>query len=132
MRDPPQLLPLRCPLSERCGVGGHRGANELLEGCHVELLPFAEVDRPPRAPVKAGVEELLRVLDGGTAKERELHDLLVGLTRADATVMGPDGDAPPLPLLLDVGVSIVNELADVGERRSSPVRKLLDALGDVC
>ena len=87
----PGLLLLGCPLSACCGVGRHRGADELLEGSFVDLLPFAEVDRTPRVPFQAGIEELLRVLDGGSAEEGELHDLLVRFPRADAAVMGPDG-----------------------------------------
>src|SRR5437773_1376614 len=71
-------------LSARCGVGRHGGADQSLEGSLVDLLPFAEVDRTPRAPFQAGIEELLRVLDGGSAKEGELHDLLVRFSRADA------------------------------------------------
>src|SRR5213076_3238171 len=100
----PGLLLLRCPLSERCGVGRHRGADELLEGSCVDLLAFAEVDRTPGVAFQAGIEELLRVLDGGSAKEGELHDLLVRLPRADAAVMGPDRGSGgfwllPFPLL---------------------------------
>src|SRR5271170_7372170 len=87
------LLLLGCPLSARCGVGRHRGADELLEGSFVDLLPFAQVDRTPRVPFQAGIEELLRVFDGGSAGEGELHDLLVRLPCADDAVIGPDGDA---------------------------------------
>src|SRR6202162_2931723 len=85
------LLLLGCPLNARCGVGRHRGADELFEGGFVDLLPFAEVDRSPRVPFQAGIEELFRVFDGGSAKEGELHDLLVRSPCADAAVMGPDG-----------------------------------------
>ena len=126
-------------MSARCGVGRHRGADELLEGSFVDLLPFAEVDRTPRVPFQAGIEELLRVFDGGSAKEGELHDLLVRFPRADAPVMGPDGGSGgfwllPFPLLLDVGVGIVDELTDMSEGLSSPIPlflQLLNQLGDV-
>ncbi len=50
------LLLLGCPLSPRCGVGRHRGADELLEGSFVDILLFAKVDRTPRVPFQAGVE----------------------------------------------------------------------------
>jgi hypothetical protein len=42
-----------------CSVGRHRGADELLKGSFVDLLPLAEVDRTPRVPFQAGIEELL-------------------------------------------------------------------------
>ncbi len=117
-------------------VGRHRGADELLEGSFVDLLPFAEVDRTPRVAFQAGIEELRRVLDGGAAKEGELHDLLVRLPSADAAVMGPDRGSGgfwllPFPLLLDVGVGIVDELTDMSEGLSSPIPQLLNPLGDV-
>src|SRR5271163_1293775 len=84
------LLLLGCPLSARCGVGRHRGADQFLEGCFVDRLPFAQVDRPPRVPFQAGIEELLRVFDRGAASEGELHDLLVRFPSADDAVMRPD------------------------------------------
>ena len=124
------------PLRARCGVGRDRGADELLEGGFVDLLPFAEVDRAPRVPFEAGIEELLRVLEGGSASESELHDLLVRFPGADDAVMGPDGGSGrrglrPFPLLLDVGIGVVDELTDMSERLSSPIPELLNSLGDV-
>jgi hypothetical protein len=49
--------------------------------------PFAQVDRTPRVPFQAGIEELLRVFDGGSAGKGELHDLLVRFPCADDAVM---------------------------------------------
>ena len=119
-------------MSERCGVGRHRGADELLEGGFVDRLPFAEVDRTPRVPFQAGIEELLRILDGGSAKEGELHDLLVRFPCADAAVMGPDGGSGrfwllPFPLLLDLGVGIVDELSNMSEGLPSPIPQLFES-----
>src|SRR5271167_488254 len=88
----------------------HGGADELLEGSFVDLLPVAEVDRTPHIPFQAGIEELLRVFDGGSASKGELHDLLVRLPGADDAVMRPDRGTPPFPLLLDTGVGIVDKL----------------------
>src|SRR2546430_12533378 len=85
----------------------------------------------PRVPFQAGIEELLRVFDGGSAKEGELHDLLVRFPCADAAVMGPDGGSHPFPLLLDVGVGIMDELTDMSEGLSSPIPQRSNPLGDV-
>src|ERR1700733_7843062 len=52
----PGLLLLGRPLSARCGVGCHRGADELLEGGFIDLLPSTEVNRTPRVPFQAGIE----------------------------------------------------------------------------
>src|SRR5262249_35069067 len=118
-------------LSARCGVGSHRGADESLEGSVVDLLSFAEVDRAPRVPVQAGIEELSRVLDGGSASEGKLHDLFVRFPCADDAVMRPDRDSPPFPLLLDVGVGIVDNFADMSESLTSPIPQFFNPLGDV-
>ncbi len=120
----------------RCGVGRHRGADELLEGNFVDLLPFAQVDRTARVPFQAGIEELLQVFDRGSASEGEFHNLLVRFPCADDAVMGPDGGSwvlrlYPFPLLLNIGVGIVDELTDMSEGLSSPIPQLLNPLGDV-
>jgi hypothetical protein len=125
------LLLLRSSLSAYGGVGGYRGADELFESGFVDLLAFAEVDRTARVPLEAGVEQLLRVFERGSAEKGELHDLLVRFPGADAAVMVPNGGSPPFPLLLDVGVGIVDELTDVSEGGSSPIAKLSNPLGDV-
>src|SRR5438046_2302172 len=118
------------------GVGGHRGPDQCLEGGLVELLAFADVDGSARIPLETGVEQLLGVLEGGASEEGELHDLLVRLPRTDAAVMGPDRSPrtrvlDPFPFLLDLGVRVVDELANPGERLAPPVPQLLDPLRDV-
>ena len=50
--------------------------------------------------------------------------------------MGPDGGSwvlrlYPFPLLLNIGVGIVDELTDMSEGLSSPIPQLLNPLGDV-
>jgi hypothetical protein len=50
-----------------------------------------EVDRVPYAPIQAGIQELLRVFDGGSTKEGEFNNQLVGFLGADNAVMGVDG-----------------------------------------
>src|SRR5277367_3239197 len=120
------------PLSAHYGVGRHRGADELLEGSFVDLLPFAEVDRTPHVPFQAGIEELLRVCKGGSASEGELYNLLIRFPCADDALMRPDGGSPPFPLLQDVGVGIVDELTEMSEGLPAPVPKFLDLLVDEC
>ena len=39
----------------------------MLEGSFGDVLPFVEIDRTPRVPFQAGIEELLQVFDGGFA-----------------------------------------------------------------
>ena len=83
----PGLFLPRCPLSECGGVSRDCLTYEFLEGSFVDLLPVAEVDRTPRVPFQTGIEKLLRVFERGPAKERELHDLFVRFSCADAAVM---------------------------------------------
>src|SRR5258708_14849063 len=78
-----------CPLREGGGVGRYRGADELLEGGFVDLLRFANVDRTPRVPFQAGIEEFLAVLHGGSPREGELHNLLLRFPRADDPLLRP-------------------------------------------
>jgi hypothetical protein len=58
-RDRP--LP-HCPSSKRCSIGRHGGPDELPEGSCRDLLAFAQVDRTPRVPFQAGIEEILQRL----------------------------------------------------------------------
>ena len=127
----PGLLLLGRPLRKHSGVSRHRSADELLERSLINLLPLVDVDRTPRVSFQAGIEERFRVFDGGAASECELHDLLVRFPCADDAVMGPDGGSHPFPLLLDVGVRIVDELTDMSEGLSSPIPQILNPLGDV-
>src|SRR5438874_10963348 len=113
------------------GIGGHRGPDQFLEGGLVELLACANVDGSARVPLETGVEQLPGVLEGGASEEGELHDLLVRLPRTDAAVMGPDRSPHPFPFLLDLGVRVVDDLANPGERLAPPVPQLLDPLCDV-
>ncbi len=120
-------------LSAGCGIGRHCGVDELFEGSFVDLFTFVEVDRTTRVPFQARIEDLLRVLEGGPAEEGELHHLLVRFASADTAIMGPDGGSRvrrlfPFPLLLDVGVGVVDELTKMGE--SSPLSNP-PALGSV-
>jgi hypothetical protein len=85
-----------------CGLGA---PYRLPTWREADRLAFAEIDRSPRVPLQAGIEEHLRIL--GSASEGELHDLLVRFPPADDPVMGPDRDSPPFPLL-DVGVGVVD------------------------
>jgi hypothetical protein len=52
-----------------------------------------EVDRVPYATIQAGIEELLRVFDGGSTKQAEFNNQLVGFPNSDNAVMGVDGDS---------------------------------------
>src|SRR5258707_15676462 len=81
------------------------------------MAPFLLRPRPstPRVPFQAGIEEFLWVLDGGSPRESELHNLLVRFPGADDAVMGPDRRSHRFPLLLNVGVGIVDELPDIAK-----------------
>ena len=123
-----RLRLLGLPLSVRCEVGCHGGADQLLEGGLVHLLPFAEVDRTPRIPLEARIEEL-RVFDGSSRKKVSFTTCLY-----DSPVQTPppwdQTGTPrgcrllPFPLLFDVWVGIVDQPADTSEVLSSPIRKL--------
>src|SRR5207244_5591065 len=67
--------------------------------------------------------------------EVQLHDVLVRLARADDAVVRPDRSARtlrfrPLPLLDDVRVCFLDELAHPAERFPAPVPELCDSFRD--
>jgi len=45
--------------------------------------------------------------------------------------MRPDGNAPPFPLLLDIGIGVMDELTDDSEGLAPPVSQFLNPPGDV-
>src|SRR5947199_10471452 len=75
-------------------VEGDRLANERLEGGLVNFFSFVDVDRAACVSVETRVEETGRILQRRALKERQLHDVLVGLACAYQSVVGPDRDAP--------------------------------------
>src|SRR5690349_4851548 len=77
-------------------VQGDGGTNEFLERGLVNLVSFMDVDGAADVAVKAGVEKTRRVLQRSALEKGELHDLLVGLAGADASVVRPDRSSPPL------------------------------------
>src|SRR5215470_2421851 len=120
---------LRSPwpcLSAGCIEGG-RGTDERLECARVDLLPLTDVNRAPYVPVEARVEELGRVLQGGSLGEGQLHYRLVRLAGADDPVVRPYGSAHPLPLLHDVRICLFDELAHPAQGLSAPVPELGDS-----
>src|SRR5882724_4221276 len=111
-------------------VEGDRLANERLEGGLVNFLSFVDVDRAACVSVETGVEETGRILQGRPLSEDKLHDTLVGFARADNTVVRPDRSAPPLPLLDNVRVCFLDELAHSAEGFPAPVPEFDDSFRD--
>ncbi len=128
---------LFCALCEHCGIGCNRGADELFEGGFVYLFSFVDINRAAHIAFQAGIEELCGILEGRSAGEGELDDLLVGFTGADDAVVREDGRSRigclgPLPLFFDGGIGFVNELAEAVQGHATPVVKMLDLRVDVC
>lgn len=98
---------------------GHRGLHERPERDRVNLLPFVDVDRPPRVAFQAGIEEARWVRDPCSPGERELHDLLVRFPGADNPVVRPDRNHP-LPLLGHLGVGFQDQRPHAGQSLPAP------------
>src|SRR6202795_4214099 len=92
-------------------VEGGRLANERLERGLVNLFSFVDVDRAAYVSVETSVEETGRILQRRALGEGKLHGLLVGFACADDAVVRPNRSAHPLPLLDDVRVCFLDELA---------------------
>src|SRR3989441_5819865 len=110
-------------------VEGDRLANERLEGGRVNLFSFVDVDRAAYVSLETRVEETGRILQRRALGEGKLHDTLVGFAGADDAVVGPNRVAP-LPLLDDVRVCLLDELAHAAEGFPAPVPEFGDSLRD--
>src|SRR6266567_2969929 len=111
-------------------VEGDRLANERLEGGLVNFFSFVDVDRAACVSLETRVEETGRILQRRALGEGKLHDILVGFASADDAVVRPDRSAHPLPLLDDVRVCFLDELAHSAEGFSAPVPELGDSFRD--
>src|SRR5436853_1640813 len=111
-------------------VEGDRLANERLEGGLVNFFSFADVDRAAYVSLETRVEETGRILQRRALGEGKLHDILVGFASADDAVVRPNRSAHPLPLLDDVRVCFLDELAHPAEGFPAPVPELGDSFRD--
>src|SRR5258708_1276556 len=110
-------------------VARDRLAHQRLEGGPVHLLSLVDVDRSAHVAVEARVEETRRILERRTLGEGQLHVILVGFARANDAVVRPHRSAP-LPLLDNVRVGLLDELAHSAEGVPAPVAELGDSLRD--
>src|SRR3981081_3311787 len=85
-----------------------------------------DIDSAPDVAFKAGVEQSLGIPKRSALGESQLHDALVRLAGADNSIVRPNRNASPLPLLDHLRVSLFDESADMGERLASPVVQFLD------
>ena len=74
------LLDFDLLLLERFSATAAR--NKILQRRLIHLLTFVDIDRTPDIPVKAGVEQTGRILQRSSLGKRQLHDILVRLSRA--------------------------------------------------
>src|SRR5208283_6139289 len=111
-------------------VEGDRLANERLERGLVNFFSFVDVDRAACVSVETRVEETGRILERRALGEGELHDLLVRFASADDAVVRPNRSAHPLPLLDDLRVCVLDELAHSAEGFPAPVPEFGDSFRD--
>src|SRR5205809_3007206 len=111
-------------------VEGDRLANERLEGGLVNFFSFVDVDRAAYVSVETRVEETGRILQRRALGEGKLHDILVGFASADDAVVRPNRSAHPLPLLDDVRVCFLDELAHPAEGFPAPVPEFGNSFRD--
>src|SRR5882672_140158 len=111
------------------GVEGDGLANERLEGRLVNFFSFVDVDRAACVSVETRVEETGRIFERRAPGEGKLHDILVGLAGADDAVVRPHR-ITPLPLLDDVRVCFLDELAHSAEGFPAPVTEFSESFRD--
>src|SRR5205807_1489643 len=88
-----------------------------------------DVDRAAYVSLETRVEETGGILQRGALGEGKLHDTLVGFASADDAVVRPNRVAP-LPLLDDVRVCLLDELAHSAEGFPAPVPEFGDSFRD--
>src|SRR5207245_96173 len=96
----------------------------------VNFFSFVDVDRAAYVSVETRVEETRRILQRRALGEGKLHDTLVGFAGADDAVVRPNRSAHPLPLLDDVRVCFLDELAHSAEGFPAPVPEFGDSFRD--
>src|ERR1700730_16734002 len=116
-------------------VEGDRLANERCERGLVNFFSFGDVDRAAYVSVETRVEETGRILQRRALCEGKLHDILIGFAGADDATVRPNRGAgfgwfDPLPLLDDVRVCFLNELAHSAESFAAPVPEFGDSFRD--
>src|SRR5580658_11089896 len=119
-------LGLRLLRSFRLGgtVEVDRRANERFEGGLVDLFSLVDVDRAAYVALEARIEQTGWILQRRPLGERQLHERLVGFAGADDAVVRPDRRAHPLPLLDDVGVCFLDEIAHPSEGFPAPAAEI--------
>src|SRR5438094_9374766 len=111
------------------------GLHDRLERRFIELLVLRDIDRP-RLAQELRVEELRRVRTARARGEREPHPLLEGDPDTHLPVVRPDGRAQwvagplPLDILRNLGVRVVDELAELPEHRAAPIGRPRNQLID--
>src|SRR5438445_6828542 len=111
------------------------GLHDRLERLFIELLVLRDIDRP-RLAQELRVEGLLRVRKAVARAEREPHALLEDDPDTHHGVVRPDGRAQrvagPLPLhiLRNLGVRVVDDLAELRQHRAAPIGRLRNQLID--
>src|SRR5256714_12859982 len=111
-------------------VEGDRLPNERLEGGLVYFFSFVDVDRAAYISVETRVEETGRILQRRAIGEGKLHDMPVGFASADDAVVRPNRSAHPLPLLDNVRVCFLDDLAHSAEGVPAPVPEFGDSFRD--
>src|SRR3984957_19963123 len=111
-------------------VEGHRLEHECLEGGLVNFFSLVDVDRAAYVTVETRVEKTGRILKRRALGEGKLHDLLVRFGSADDAVVRENRSAHPLPLLDDVRVCFLDELAHSAEGFPAPVAEFGDSFRD--
>jgi uncharacterized protein YidB (DUF937 family) len=111
-------------------VEGHGVAHERHQRLFVDLLALVEVDRPPRVPFEARIEQARRIRQGCPLGECHLYDALVGLAGADDSVVRPHRNSSPFPLFDDVGIGLLDQGTEAAEQLTPPVVQLLDSRVD--
>jgi hypothetical protein len=96
-----------------------RSLDQGLERLSIEHLSLPDVDGATRVSLEAGVEEPPRVLQGGTTGEGQLDHLIVGLSRADDSSVGPYGHAQWVAGLDPFALSMMSGSASWMRRRTS-------------
>ncbi len=102
--------------------------DDIFQGALIDSVALVEINRSPSIAFKAGVKELVRIGKACALRKGQFYLIFVSVAYTDESIVRPTRRAHPFPFLDDLGVSLMNNFAKIGEHFAAPIRKVCDLL----
>src|SRR5947207_3392930 len=118
-----------CVIIFSSNIVSYGSTNELFQSRLINFIALMEIYRSRFFSIKASIEECMRIFQESALKKVQFYCFLESAGRTNKTLMRPYCGIP-LPFLSDVGVSLVDKVAQPGEHLAAPIGKLCDLFVD--